>query len=72
MDTLKLVNKSALARKIGVSPQAVQQWVAAGRVPPRRAVQVAAILHVHPSDLCPDVFIERADAEAARKEPGHD
>ncbi|AVY95774.1 hypothetical protein DAI18_18280 [Microvirgula aerodenitrificans] len=34
-------SQSDLAKKIGVSPQAVQQWVAKGFVPPKRCRRVS-------------------------------
>ena len=34
------ITQSALAEKVGVRPQAVQQWVASGRVPAKRVIAV--------------------------------
>jgi DNA-binding transcriptional regulator YdaS (Cro superfamily) len=51
-------SQSALARAIGVSPQAVQQWLEANRVPAERvlAVESATDGKVTRHDLRPDVF----------------
>lgn len=35
--------QSELARQLGVKPQAVQQWVASGVVPPRRCKSIVDI-----------------------------
>lgn len=37
----KAGSQSALARQFNVSPQAVQQWVAAGKFPADRALEVS-------------------------------
>ncbi|MGH8651516.1 MAG: transcriptional regulator, partial [Gammaproteobacteria bacterium] len=53
-----LGSQAALARRIGIRPQAVQQWTAAGRVPPDRclAVEHATEGKVSRYELRPDVF----------------
>lgn len=50
--------QSALARACGVTPQAVQHWVAAGRCPAERAVAVerATNRKVRREQLRPDLF----------------
>lgn len=49
-------SQSELARLLGVRPQAVQQWVKSGRVPPRRARAVAELTGIALHELNPDVF----------------
>lgn len=50
--------QSALAAKVGVRPQAVQQWVVEGKVPPRRCASVASAIghQVSLHELNPDVY----------------
>ena len=36
-------NQSILARKLGIKPQAVQQWISRGHLPIRRALQIERI-----------------------------
>ena len=36
-------NQSILARKLGIKPQAVQQWIVRGYLPIRRAIQIERI-----------------------------
>lgn len=50
-------SQSELARRIGVSPQAVQQWVERGCVPPRRVPMVAAVTGVSPHMLNPESHV---------------
>jgi len=60
--------QSALARFIGVKPQAVQQWVASGRVPPVRVPRIVEAVGgaVSHHDLRPDIFPrERVNDDAA-------
>ncbi len=51
-------SQSALARAVGVTPQAVQQWISTGRIPAERviAVENATGGKVTRHDLRPDVF----------------
>lgn len=51
-------SQSALARKIGVKPQAVQKWVAKKYTPIRRALAVekATDGKIKASQLCPDFY----------------
>ncbi len=53
-----LGSQAALARRIGIRPQAVQQWTTTGRVPADRclAVEHATGGKVSRYDLRPDVF----------------
>ena len=37
------VNQSGLARALKVDPAAVSQWLSAGRIPPRRAIEIEMI-----------------------------
>lgn len=36
-------NQTLLARALGIKPQAVQHWIARGRLPIRRAIQIEQI-----------------------------
>ncbi len=44
------------AEQLGVTYQAVQAWVARGRVPPARALTVSRLTGIPPHRLCPGVF----------------
>lgn len=48
--------QSSLARSVGVSPQAVQQWVESGRVSHKKVLDVEKITGVSRSDLRPDLY----------------
>ena len=48
--------QSALARKLGVRPQAVQKWCALGRVPVLRVLAVEALTGVSRKKLRPDIY----------------
>lgn len=48
-------SQSALARAVGVSPQAVQQWVDSGRVSHRKVLDVERATGVSRTRLRPDV-----------------
>lgn len=52
----KAGGQSALARKLGVRPQAVQKWCARGIVPPLRALAVEAVTGVSRKSLRPDLY----------------
>jgi len=54
-------NMSELARQIGVTPQAVQQWVRSGKVPAARAGRVHELTGVPLHDLNP-VFPSQGQA----------
>lgn len=45
------LTQADLARKLGVTAQAVNNWMIRGKVPPRQALRVAKILRVPPTDL---------------------
>lgn len=49
-------SQSALARAVEVSPQAVQQWVATGRVSHRKVIAVERATGVSRSLLRPDLY----------------
>ena len=55
---------SALARALGISPQAVCQWK---RVPPLRAQAVHDVTGIPPAVLRPDIFGKAAVGERAGK-----
>jgi DNA-binding transcriptional regulator YdaS (Cro superfamily) len=48
--------QSALARALGVSPQAVQQWVFAGRVSHKKVIDVEKASGVSRFELRPDLY----------------
>ena len=49
--------QAALARQLGVSPQAVNQWVSGSRpVPPKHALKIESLTGVSRHALRPDVF----------------
>jgi len=48
--------QTALARKLKVKPQAVHQWLTAGRVPPLRVLAVEAASGVSRKALRPDLY----------------
>jgi len=45
-----------IARKIGISPKAVQQWK---KVPPEHVMTLAPLLDMKPEDIRPDIFRPR-------------
>jgi DNA-binding transcriptional regulator YdaS (Cro superfamily) len=51
-------SQSELARRLNVSPQAVQQWVSDGAIPIRRCVQIESVFHGEftAKQLNPDFF----------------
>jgi len=59
--------QSSLARACGVKPQAVQQWVATGKCPAKRAAEIERLTYgkVSREDLRPDVFLYRPKEEVA-------
>lgn len=61
-------SQSALARAVGVSPQAVQQWVDAGRVSHKKVVDVARASGVPLHELRPDLYEVAATPAAATPE----
>ncbi len=66
-----LGSQAALARRVGIRPQAVQQWTVKGRVPAARCLSVeqATRGRVSRYDLRPDVFgpepLYRTDTDPA-------
>jgi len=48
--------QSALARRLGCTPQAVQRMYATGRVPPARVLAVESLTGVSRYALRPDIF----------------
>lgn len=59
--------QSALARKIGCTPQAVQRWCKTGNVPADRvvAVELAVDGAVSRTELRPDLYVPAAPVEQA-------
>lgn len=57
-------SQSELARRLAISPQAVQQWVRSGRVPSERALAIERATGgaVHRHELRPDLYPDRHDA----------
>ncbi|MDR0703201.1 MAG: helix-turn-helix domain-containing protein [Azoarcus sp.] len=48
--------QSTLARAVGVSPQAVQQWSKFGRVSHKKVIEVEQMTGVARHDLRPDIY----------------
>lgn len=53
-------SQSGLAQKLDITPQAVQQWVASGCVPVRRAIAIESLTggQVTRHELRPDIYPE--------------
>jgi DNA-binding transcriptional regulator YdaS (Cro superfamily) len=51
-------NQSELARRLGIRPQSVQQWVQARRIPAERVVDVEKATGVPRSLLRPDLYAD--------------
>ena len=49
-------SQSALARLLQVTPQAVQNWCATGKVPAERVIQIEAASGVPRHELRPDLY----------------
>jgi DNA-binding transcriptional regulator YdaS (Cro superfamily) len=49
-------SQSALARMLQVTPQAVQNWCATGRVPAERVLEIEKATGVSRHDLRPDIY----------------
>lgn len=60
-------SQTALARACGVKPQAVQQWVASGMCPLRRAVEIERLTdgEVKREVLRPDIYAEQPIKKSA-------
>ncbi len=60
-------NQSELARKIGVTPQAVQQWSKSGKVPAERVLDIEAATggKVTRHELRPDLYPKGPTPKAA-------
>jgi DNA-binding transcriptional regulator YdaS (Cro superfamily) len=54
--------QSALARKLGCTPQAVQKMCATGRVPPHRVLAVESASGVSRHELAPELYPREAAA----------
>ena len=52
----KAGSQSELARMVGVTPQAVQQWEAANRVSVRKVLEVEKVTGISRHDLRPDIY----------------
>lgn len=57
--------QSALARKINVTPQAVQQWCSTGKIPAERVLQVECASGVSRTELRPDIYPAQESIELA-------
>lgn len=55
---------SALARRIGVSRNAISQWHASGRIPAERVLEIERLTGVSRHDIRPDIYGPAADALA--------
>lgn len=63
-DAVSLFSSQArLASDLGVTPSAVTQWVSAGRLPTKRALQVRDLLRGR-ADFDADTFTRLIEAEA--------
>lgn len=64
---------AGLARKLGVDPQSVRQWIYAGAVPKGMAVQVAKALKMKPTQVRPDLpastWAVKVEVEKPVREP---
>jgi DNA-binding transcriptional regulator YdaS (Cro superfamily) len=49
-------NQSELARRLGIRPQSVQQWVESKRIPAERVVEVERATGVSRKKLRPDLY----------------
>lgn len=49
-------SQSSLARSVNVTPQAVQQWVEAGRVSHKKVIEVERVSGVSRQELRPDIY----------------
>ena len=47
------------ARRIGVSPQTLNNWLKRKAVPPDRALALSAALGLRPHEVCPDVYLQQ-------------
>ena len=47
---------SIIAREVGVTPSAVQQWK---KVPPEHVMTLAPLLKLRPEEIRPDIFRKR-------------
>ena len=54
--------QSALARAVGVTPQAVQQWVTQGRISYRKVIDVERVTGVPRYELRPDLYPQEDEA----------
>ena len=54
------------AALLGVTPAAVSQWVSAGRLPPKRALQVRDLLRNRP-DFDADAYTRLIEAEVMQR-----
>ncbi|MDR2506582.1 MAG: helix-turn-helix domain-containing protein [Candidatus Accumulibacter sp.] len=57
-------SQSALARAVNVTPQAVQQWVEAGRVSHKKVIDVERVSGVPRQELRPDIYPTERGAAA--------
>lgn len=62
-------SQSALARGVNVSPQAVQQWVANGRVSRDKVLEVASFTGISLTRLRPDVYPDNFQQTTKTPEP---
>lgn len=55
----KAGGRGAVAKALGVTPEAVRQWIV-GKIPAERAVELEKVSGVHRSFLRPDLWGETA------------
>ena len=52
----KVDGQSALADKLGISPQTVQQWVSSGAIPPKRIPEVSILTGIPKHEINSDLW----------------
>ena len=57
-------NQVILAEKIGVTPQAVQQWKKNNKVPAERVISVERLTGVSRHDIRPDIYPRESSSAA--------
>ncbi|MHB1564115.1 MAG: Cro/CI family transcriptional regulator [Leptospirillum sp.] len=60
-------NQSILARSLGIKPQAVQQWIARGQIPIRRAIQIERLTDgkIRLDDMLPLTGVQKSEDVAS-------
>ncbi|MCP4615979.1 MAG: helix-turn-helix domain-containing protein [Bradyrhizobium sp.] len=61
-------NMSELARKVGLTPQAVQKWCARGKPPAERVLEIERVTGVPRYELRPDIYPPPSSTDAPGNE----